>query len=49
MTLTGTNGTADRQAHLDNIYFNTEAVPEPASLSAACIGMLLLGAYRTRR
>lgn len=49
MTLTGNGGTADRQAHLDNIYFNSEAVPEPASLSAACIGMLLLGVCRARR
>jgi hypothetical protein len=49
MTLTGSGGTADRQAHLDNIYFNSEAVPEPASLSAACIGMLLLGFCRSRR
>jgi hypothetical protein len=49
MTLTGNAGTADRQAHLDNIFFNSEAVPEPASLSAACIGMLLLGVCRSRR
>jgi hypothetical protein len=48
MTLTGNGGTADRQAHLNNIYFNSEAVPEPASLAAACIGMLLLSVYRNR-
>jgi hypothetical protein len=39
----------DAQAHLDNIFFNSEAVPEPASFSAACIGMLLLGVCRSRR
>jgi hypothetical protein len=38
---------ADTQAHLDDIYYNPEAVPEPASLLLAAMG--LAACVRRRR